>query len=58
VEAPRAWRERMLLRYPNGGVARFDPRGRFLRAGDVPNGYVLDRFEVEREHVVAVLRVR
>lgn len=58
IEPPRVWREPMILRYPNGGLARFDPRGRFFRAGDVVNGCVLDRFEVEREHIVAVLRPR
>ena len=41
----RVWREPLLLLYPHGMPARFDPRGRFLRAGDLVNGYVLDHFE-------------
>ncbi len=55
---PRAWNERMLLVYPHGMRATFDPRGRFVRAGDLVNGYVVDRFEHEGETVVAVLRYR
>ena len=57
-EPPTVWREPLVLLYPHGMTARFDPRGRFLRSGDVVNGYLLDHFEVdEREHnVVAVLR--
>jgi hypothetical protein len=46
----------MLLRYPHGMTAEFDPCGRYLRAGDLVNGYVLDRFELESERVVGVLR--
>ena len=57
-EAPRAWREPMLLVYPNGATARFDPRNRFFRAGDVLNGYVVDRFEVDGEAVLAFLRLQ
>ncbi|MDX6411245.1 MAG: hypothetical protein QOE91_761 [Gaiellaceae bacterium] len=45
----------MLLIYPHGMTAQFDPRGRYLRAGDLVNGYVLDRFEVEENQVRAVL---
>lgn len=56
-EPPRSWHDLMLVVYPNGGVARFDPRGRFFRAGDVINGFVVDRFELDGEQVVAVLRV-
>jgi len=37
-------------------TARFDPRGRFLRPGDLVNGYLLDHFEVDGYDVVAVLR--
>jgi hypothetical protein len=37
-------------------TARFDPRGRFLRPGDLVNGYLLDHFEVDDADVVAVLR--
>jgi len=48
----------MLLVYPNGGSARFDPRDRFFRPGDLLNGYVIDRFELDDETVVAYLRVR
>lgn len=55
---PHAWREPMLLVYPNGGSARFDPRDRFFRPGDLLNGYVIDRFELDDETVVAYLRVR
>ena len=58
VEPPPAWRERMQLVYPNGGSAHFDPRDRFFRPGDVLNGYVIDRFEVEGETVLAFLRVQ
>ena len=54
--APEVWRDRLVLLYPHGMKAAYDPRGRFLRPGDIVNGYVLDRFEVEREAVVAVLR--
>ena len=57
-EPPRAWNDAMLLVYPNGGAARFDPRGRFYRAGDMLNGFVVDRFELDGDAVVAVLRVR
>jgi hypothetical protein len=46
----------MLLSYPHGMTAEFDPRGRYLRAGDLVNGYVLDRFELDGEQVVAILR--
>jgi len=48
----------MQLVYPNGGSAHFDPRDRFFRPGDVLNGYVIDRFEVEGETVLAFLRVQ
>jgi hypothetical protein len=54
---PHAWREPMLLVYLNGGSARFDPRDRFFRPGDLLNGYVIDRFELDDETVVAYLRV-
>jgi hypothetical protein len=53
---PAAYREPMLLIYPHGMTAQFDPCGRYLRAGDLVNGYVLDRFEVEDETILAVLR--
>lgn len=53
---PYAYRDPMLLVYPHGMTAQFDPRGRYLRAGDLVNGYVLDRFEVEGEKILAVLR--
>jgi hypothetical protein len=53
---PLAYREPMLLVYPHGMTAQFDPRDRYLRAGDLVNGYVLDRFEVEGEMILAVLR--
>ena len=53
---PCAYREPMLLVYPHGMAAEFDPRGRYLRPGDLVNGYVLDRFEVEGERILAVLR--
>ena len=56
-EPPPAWNDPMLLVYPNGGTARFDPRGRFYRAGDVINGYVVDRFELDSDRIVAVLRM-
>jgi hypothetical protein len=56
-EAPGAWREPLLLVYPNGATARFDPRDRFVRAGDLLNGYVVDRFEVDGEAVLAFLRL-
>ena len=52
---PSAYREPMLLIYPHGMTAQFDPCGRYLRPGDLVNGYVLDRFEVEDETVRAVL---
>jgi len=55
-EAPAVWREPLLLLYPHGVTARFDPRGRFLRPGDLVNGYLLDHFEVDGVAVVAVLR--
>ena len=55
AEAPFVWNDRLVLLYPHGMRAQFDPRGRFLRPGDLVNGYVLDRFEVEREEIVAVL---
>jgi len=58
LEPPLAWREPMLLVYPHGGSARFDPRDRFFRPGDVLNGYVIDRFELDGETVLAFLRVR
>jgi hypothetical protein len=50
------WREPLLLNYPHGMTARFDPRGRFLRAGDLVNGYLIDHFEVDGVEVVAILR--
>ena len=53
---PIAWRDRLVLLYPHGMKAFFDPRGRFVKPGDLVNGYVVDRFEVEREDVVAILR--
>ena len=56
-EPPQAWRDSMLLVYPNGATARFDPRDRFVRSGDLLNGYVVDRFEVEGEAVLAFLRL-
>jgi hypothetical protein len=55
-EPPLTYRDPMLLVYPHGMTAQFDPGGRYLRAGDLVNGYVLDRFEVEDEQVRAVLR--
>jgi hypothetical protein len=57
TEPPQVWRGPMLLVYPNGATAQFDPRGRFYRAGDVLNGCVLDRFELDGEVVVAFLRL-
>jgi hypothetical protein len=45
-----------MLLYPHGMTARFDPRGRFLRPGDLVNGYLLDHFEVDDYDIVAVLR--
>jgi hypothetical protein len=57
-EPPPAWNDPMLVVYPNGGTARFDPRGRFYRAGDLLNGFVVDRLELDDERVVAVLRIR
>ena len=56
-EPPRAWNERMLVAYPNGGTVPYDPCGRFYRPGDVLNGYVVDRFEVDGDRVIAILRV-
>ena len=56
-EPPQAWREPMLLVYPNGATARFDPRDRFVHSGDLLNGYVVDRFEVDGEAVLAFLRL-
>jgi hypothetical protein len=56
LRPPPAWREPMLLVYPNGMTARFDPSGRFFRPGDVLNGYLVDRFEVDDETVLAYLR--
>jgi hypothetical protein len=57
AEPPTVWRDPLLLVYPHGMRAKFDPRGRFLRPGDVVNGYILDHFEVaEPDEVVAVLR--
>jgi hypothetical protein len=50
------WREPLLLQYPHGMTARFDPRGRFLRPGDLVNGYLIDHFEVDSLEVIAVLR--
>jgi hypothetical protein len=55
-EPPSVWREPLLLLYPHGMTARFDPRGRFLRAGDLVNGYLLNHFEVDEYEIVAVLR--
>jgi hypothetical protein len=55
-EVPFTWRDQMLLVYPHGMAAEYDPNGRYLRAGDLVNGYVLDRFELEGERVVAILR--
>ena len=55
-EPPLTYREPMLLAYPHGMTAQFDPRGRYLRAGDLVNGYVLDRFEVEDGQILAILR--
>ena len=52
------WRDPLLLLYPHGMTARFDPRGRFLRAGDLVNGYIVDHFDVDEQDVVAVLRPR
>ena len=54
-EAPWTWRDAMLLLYPHGMTAEFDPKGRYLRAGDLVNGYVLDRFEFDGERVVGIL---
>jgi hypothetical protein len=56
AQPPDVWREPMLLVYPNGTTASFDPRGRFFRAGDLLNGFVLDRFELDEGRVVAFLR--
>ena len=55
-EPPPVWREPLLLQYPHGMTARFDPRGRFLRPGDLVNGYLIDHFEIDAYDVVAVLR--
>jgi hypothetical protein len=55
-EPPTVWREPLLLLYPHGMTARFDPRGRFLRAGDLVNGYDLYHFDVDEQEIVAVLR--
>jgi hypothetical protein len=55
-EPPPVWREPLLLQYPHGMRARFDPRGRFLRPGDLVNGYLIDHFEIDSYDVVAVLR--
>ncbi len=55
-EPPAACREPMLLVYPTGATAAFDPKGRFLRPGDLVNACVLDRFELDGERVVAYLR--
>jgi hypothetical protein len=55
---PYAWNERMILRYPHGMEAVYVPRGRFVRPGDLVNGYLVDRFERVGEAVVAVLRYR
>jgi len=55
-EPPPAWRDPMLLVYPNGVTARFDPAGRFYRPGDILNGYLVDRFELDDETVLAHLR--
>jgi hypothetical protein len=55
-EPPVTYRDTMMLVYPHGMTAQFDPRGRYLRAGDLVNGYVLDRFEIEDDQVRAVLR--
>jgi len=56
AEPPLVWRDPLLLRYPHGMTARFDPRGRFLRPGDVVNGYLIDHFDIDALEVVAVLR--
>jgi hypothetical protein len=55
-EPPAACRDPMRLVYPHGATAIFDPGNRFYRAGDLINGYVLDRFELDDEVVVAILR--
>ena len=47
AEPPQVWREPLLLQYPHGMTARFDPRGRFLRPGDLVNGYLIDHFDVD-----------
>jgi hypothetical protein len=54
---PAAWNERMLLVYPHGMRALFEPIGRYFRPGDLINGYVLDHFEVsdDGESVLCVL---
>jgi len=56
AEPPLVWRDPLLLQYPHGMTARFDPRGRFLRPGDVVNGYLIDHFDIDALEVVAVLR--
>jgi hypothetical protein len=55
-EPPTVWREPLVLLYPHGMTARFDPGGRFPRSGDLVNGYLLDHFDVDESDVVAVLR--
>ena len=58
LEAPRAWSQPMLVVYPHGMRAAFDPRGRFFHPGDTLNGYVVDRLEREGDRVLAHLRTR
>jgi hypothetical protein len=55
TQPPPAWNDRMLLAYPNGATVRFDPCGRFYRPGDLLNGCVVDRFELDGDVVVAIL---
>jgi len=57
-EPPHASNETMLLAYPHGLVERFDPAGRFVKPGDIVNGYVVDHFELDESvgAIVAVLR--
>ena len=58
-DPPAAWNDRLVLEYPNGRSASFHPRGRFVRAGAVVNGFVVDHLRLEGEDVVvAVLRPR